>query len=132
MPYGQKKNSKPFNSPGRRNPNGPSRRSRLPGEKASLRDETGSQERNEKSGKRIRVEKEDSSFHLGAPNDDVTKSPVSVTLEQGTPIISVEIEGTPRSLILDTGSSVSILQPRISRCDARITTMKPYGVTGKS
>jgi hypothetical protein len=32
-------------------------------------------------------------------------------------------------LILDTGSIVSILQPSISGCDVRITTMKPYGVT---
>ena len=91
----------------------------------------GSQKRSEKSGKRIRGEKEDSSFHLGAPDDAVTKSSVSVTLEQGTPIISVEIEGTPQSLIVDTGSSISILQPCVSRCDIRVTTMKQYGVTGE-
>jgi hypothetical protein len=51
-------------------------------------------------------------------------------LEHGTPTISVEIEGMSRSLILDTGSNVSILQPGVSKSDVRVTTMEPYGVTG--
>ena len=36
----------------------------------------------------------------------------------------------PRRLILDTGSSVSILQPGVSRRD-EVTNLKPYGVTGE-
>jgi len=43
----------------------------------------------------------------------------------------LEIEGMSRSLILDTGSKVSILQPGVLRGDVKVTTMKPYGVTGK-
>ncbi len=36
-----------------------------------------------------------------------------------------------RSLILDTGFDVSILQPDVSRSDVRVTKMEPYGVTGE-
>jgi hypothetical protein len=72
----------------------------------------GSQKTSEKSGKRIRGEEEDSSFHLSAPDDAVTKSPVSVMLEQCTPIISIEIEGTLRSLI-DTVHCFDIVIPHI-------------------
>jgi len=36
-----------------------------------------------------------------------------------------------RTLIIDTGSNVSILQPGISGSDVMVTNMKPYGVTGK-
>ena len=57
---------------------------------------------------------EDSSFHLNAPDNAVLKSAVCVVLKHGTPT-SVEIEGMLRSLILDTSSHVSILQPGVSR-----------------
>jgi len=36
-----------------------------------------------------------------------------------------------RSLIIDTGSNISILQPGMSRRDVSVTTTKPYGVTGE-
>jgi len=52
-------------------------------------------------------------------------------LEQGTPTVRVEIEGMPRSLIIDTGSNVSILQPGMSRRDVSVTTTRPHGVTGE-
>jgi hypothetical protein len=56
---------------------------------------------------------------------------VSVMLEHGTPFIWVG-KGVRRSLILDTGSNVSILQPGVSKGDTSITTVKPYGVTGEA
>ena len=37
-----------------------------------------------------------------------------------------------RSLIKDTGSDVSILQPGISNASIRDTTLRPYGVTGET
>jgi len=54
---------------------------------------------------------EDRSFHLNASDNAVEQSSVCVLLEQGAHTISLEIEGIARSLILDTGSNVSILQP---------------------
>ena len=53
-------------------------------------------------------------------------------LEHGTPTVSVEIEGVSRRLIVDTGSNVSILQPGVSKSDVRVTTVRPFGVTGES
>ena len=60
---------------------------------------------------------EDISFHLNAPDSAVLMCTFSILLEHGTPAISVEIEGMSRSLILDTGSNVAILQPSVSRGD---------------
>ena len=57
-------------------------------------------------------------------------SSVSLSLEHGTPTISVQMEGVSRCLILDTGSNVSILQPGVSSGDVRVTAQKPHGVTG--
>jgi len=44
----------------------------------------------------------------------------------------VEIEGMSRSLIIDTGSNVSILQPAVSSPVVKITQTKPHGVTGEA
>jgi hypothetical protein len=51
-------------------------------------------------------------------------------LEHGTPTVAADIEGMSRSLILDTGSNISIMQPCISRSNVQVTAMEPYGVTG--
>ena len=56
---------------------------------------------------------------------------ISVLLEQGTPSISVDIEGVSRRLIIDTGSNVSIMQPGISTSAVEATHIRPYGVTGE-
>jgi hypothetical protein len=92
--------------------------------------QNGKQESDE-SGKRVKGGSEGSSFPLNASDKAAATSPISITLEHGTPMVSVEIEGLARSLILDTGS-VSILQPAVSGRDVRITGMKPHGVTGKA
>ena len=83
-------------------------------------------------GKRREGVKEDSSFHLCSPGNAVTIPTVSVLLECGTPSVIVNIEGTMRRLILDTGSNVSILQPGVLRSDVSVTDLKPYGVTGEA
>ena len=88
-------------------------------------------ERNKEPGKHERGVSEDSSLHLNTPEKAVMASLSSVLLEQGTPSISVDIEGVARRLILDTGSNVSILQPGISRSAVQITHVRPYGVTGE-
>jgi hypothetical protein len=53
-------------------------------------------------------------------------------MERDSTAISVEIEGRTKRLIIDTGSSVSILQPGVSRSDIGVTAIKPYGVTGEN
>jgi len=42
------------------------------------------------------------------------------------------IEGVERSLTVDTGSDVCILQPGISKASIRNTTLRPYGVSGET
>ena len=53
-------------------------------------------------------------------------------MEHGTLVIKADIEGVERSLIVDTGSDVSILQPVISKASIRNTTLTPYGVSGEN
>jgi hypothetical protein len=52
-------------------------------------------------------------------------------MEQGSPVVSIEKDNEPRSVIIDTGSSVSILQPGASDSGVQVTAVKPYGVTGE-
>ena len=52
-------------------------------------------------------------------------------MEHGTRAIKADIEGA-KSLIVDTGSDESILQPGISKASIRDTTLKPTGVTGEN
>ena len=101
------------------------------GEKVASSKRSGSQREREKSGKRVRGANEGSPFHLDAPGNAATKSLVFIVLEKGTPTVRVEIEGMPRSLIIDTGSNVSILQPGMSRCDVSVTTTRSHDVTGE-
>ena len=80
----------------------------------------------------MRGESEGSSLHLYSP-EDAAKSPTApVVMEQGTPTVTVDIEGAQRDLILDTGSNISILQPGVSQSDVRCTSIKPYGVNGEN
>jgi hypothetical protein len=90
------------------------------------------QEGRQEAGKWERGVREDSSFRLIAPETAVEKPKVPILWEHGTSTISVEIEGLARRLNLDTGSTVSILQPGISKGDVSVTTMEPFGVTGNT
>jgi hypothetical protein len=87
-------------------------------------------EENRESGKRDRGVNDNSSFRLNAPENAVRNHKAPIILEHGTPTVSVYIEGMSRTLILDTGANISIVQPGISRCNVQVTMMEPYGVTG--
>ena len=80
----------------------------------------------------MRGESEGSSLHLYSPENAVESPTAQIVMEQGTPTVTAEIEAVRRDLILDTGSNISILQPGVSRSDARCTSIKPYGVTGET
>jgi hypothetical protein len=71
---------------------------------------------NKKSRKRERGVSEGSSLRLKTPENAVMAPSVSVLLEHGTPSITVDI-GVTRTLIVDTGSSVSLMQPSISKSE---------------
>jgi hypothetical protein len=87
-------------------------------------------EENRESGKRKRGVNDDSSFRLNVPKNAARNCKALIILEHGMPTVSVDIEGLSRTLKLDTGSNISIVQPGISRSNIQVTTMEPYGVTG--
>jgi hypothetical protein len=76
--------------------------------------------------------KEDSSFHLNRHENAVNGNEVRIYTEQCAPMILVEMEGKPRSLIIDTGSCVSILKPGVSQGKLEVTNLLPHGETGEA
>jgi len=74
----------------------------------------------------------DRSFHLGTIENAVKRPVVEIVVEQGNPSVSMEIKVERRSLIVDTGSSISIRLPDVLRSEMTTTSVKPYGVTGKA
>jgi len=75
--------------------------------------------------------KTDSSLRLDAARNGVERPMVQIMVEQRIPSVSLDIEGDLSSLIRDTRSRVSILQPGASRNEVMTTVLRPYGVTGK-
>jgi hypothetical protein len=75
---------------------------------------------------------DDSSLYLEAPKNAVVGHRTLLRMEQGSPNISIEIDNETRSVIIDTGSSVSILQPGASSSDIQVTAIRPYRVTGEN
>jgi hypothetical protein len=75
---------------------------------------------------------DDSSLYLEAPKNAVVGHGTLLRMEQGSPNVSIEIDNETRYVIIDTGSSVSILQPGASSSDIQVTAIRPYGVTGQN
>ena len=80
----------------------------------------------------MRGVEEDSSHRLTIPEKAITVKRATTEMEDGTPAIKVDIQGVERSLIINTGSDVSILKLGISNANIRDTTLRPYGVTGET
>ena len=55
-----------------------------------------------------------------------------MTLDHSTPTVAVKIQGAERILIVDSGSSCSLLQPGVAEVPVESTTFEPFGVTGES
>jgi hypothetical protein len=91
---------------------------------ALAQNEKGVWKENHEPGKAERGVNEDISFHLNAPENAFRIHQVFITMEYAVPTRSVEIDSMSRSLILDTGSNISILQPGISRCNVQVTTVE--------
>ena len=102
--------------PGRRRQNERSRRSHFPPDEASNRQQP--------------VGEKESSSRLSR-HINVARSPgVPIFWNEDTPTIVAEIESRYRKLILDTGSTISILQPSISRRKVQTSRAEPFGATG--
>jgi len=55
-----------------------------------------------------------------------------VILDHGTPTVAVKIQGAERILIVDSGSSCSLLHPGVAEVPLESTTFESFGVTGDS
>jgi hypothetical protein len=55
-----------------------------------------------------------------------------VTLDHGTPTVRVKIQGAERILIVDSGSSCSLLQPGVAELPLESTSFELFGVTSVS
>jgi hypothetical protein len=55
-----------------------------------------------------------------------------VTLDYGTPTVAVKIQGAERILMVDSGSSCSLLQPGLAQVPLECTTFERFGVKGDS
>jgi hypothetical protein len=47
-----------------------------------------------------------------------------------TPVVRAVIEGRPRAVLLDTGSSLSLVQPGVCAAELKRASVTPFGVTG--
>jgi hypothetical protein len=73
------------------------------------------------------VKKDSFSCLASPPENAVKRQLVPILIEQGSPN-TVRVEGKLRTLIVDTGSKVSLLEPEVSRSDVSVTVLKPFGV----
>jgi hypothetical protein len=73
----------------------------------------------------------DSAFHVLVPENVADYLVVTVQSRAGTPTVSVEILGTQREFVLDTGSGISLIQPGVYSSEVKPTNLSPFGVTGK-
>jgi hypothetical protein len=55
---------------------------------------------------------------------------VRVKVTAGAPTIQATVSGFHRAFIVDTGSSISLVQPGVCSSEVRPTNLFPFGVTG--
>jgi hypothetical protein len=67
---------------------------------------------------------EGSFLRLKTPENAEMAPWVKGLLERGTPSIKVDIEGVTRTLIVDTGFSVSLMQPVVARSELKAIPLK--------
>jgi len=48
----------------------------------------------------------------------------------GAPVLRSIIEGRPRVILVDTGSSISLIQPGVSASNLNQAIVTPFGITG--
>jgi hypothetical protein len=60
----------------------------------------------------------------------VRRRVLQIEMLNGAPVIRVHILGQARTLIVDTGSSISLVQPGVCSSKLTPTNITPFGVTG--
>ena len=85
---------------------------------------------NSVAGRRAGNRSRDSSFQITVPENDTDYFAVRMKLTAGAPTIQATISGLHRTFIVDTGSSISLIQPGVCSNEVRPTNLSPFGVTG--
>ena len=70
------------------------------------------------------------SFHITANAKAVDYHVVKVVTQQGAPTIQVTMSNGHKSLIVDTGSNVSLIKPGVSNNKVEVVSIVPFAVTG--
>jgi hypothetical protein len=83
------------------------------------------------TGRRERKGSGDSAFPVLVPENVADYFVVTVQSRAGTPTLEVEIAGTQREFVLDTGSGISFIQPGVYSSGVKPTSLSLFGVTGK-
>ena len=71
-----------------------------------------------------------SARHLYLTKDTVCHTESQLDYLQGAPVVRAMIGGGPRMILVDTGSSLSLIQPGVCTSVVNSATVTPYGVTG--
>ena len=72
----------------------------------------------------------DSASNLLSPEVAVNSLQIALDNLNGAPSIRVVVDGCPRIFLIDTGSSLSLIQPGVCSTQIDHATVIPYGVTG--
>jgi hypothetical protein len=83
------------------------------------------------TGRRERKGSGDSAFHVVVPKNVADYLVVPVQSRVGTPTVEVEIAGTRKDFVLDTGSGIPLIQPGVYPTEVKPSNVSPFGVTGK-
>ena len=82
------------------------------------------------AGRRVGNGSRDRSYHITVQEQYPDCLVVSMNLTEGAPTIHATVSGLHRVFIIDTVSSISIIQPGVCYSEVRPTRLSPFGVTG--
>jgi hypothetical protein len=82
------------------------------------------------SGNPVRGSREDSACYLSSFQNAVEYQVVNLGDLNNAPVIRATVGGRQRIVLIDTGSSVSLIQPGVCTSKLRRSSVTPFGVTG--
>ena len=74
--------------------------------------------------------RDDSARHLYFVKDAAGFHESQLGSLNGAPTVRVRIAGFPRTVIVDTGASISLIQPGVGTSEVRCSSITPFALTG--
>ena len=72
----------------------------------------------------------DSASHLYSTKDAARNKESQLDYLNGVRVVRAVIGGRPRTVLVDTGSSISLIQPGVCTSEITRASITPFGVTG--